>query len=79
MPVAGNARRAARPPFCYSCTGLTSDSGNAPAGTGTRTTGMVRCDQPRALDLRAHGGKKLESVPAANLEEVLAKLAPIFE
>lgn len=40
---------------------------------------MVRCDQPRALDLRAHGGKKLESVPAAILEEVLAKLAPIFE
>src|SRR5947207_15308985 len=32
-------------------------------GAGMRTTGAVRCDQPRALDLRARGGKKLESVP----------------
>ena len=48
-------------------------------GAGTKTTGVVRCDQPRALDLRARGGKKLESVPAAIMDEVLAKLAPIFE
>jgi len=49
------------------------------AGAGTKTTGVVRCDQPRALDLRARGGKKLESVPTAIMDEVLAKLAPIFE
>ena len=48
-------------------------------GAGTKTTGVVRCDQPRALDLHARGGKKLESVPDAILDEVLAKLAPIFE
>ena len=48
-------------------------------GAGTRTTGVVRCDQPRALDLRVRGGKKLESVPAAIMDEVLARLAPIFE
>ena len=48
-------------------------------GAGTKTTGVVRCDQPRALDLRARGGKKLESVPTAIMDEVLAKLAPIFE
>jgi len=30
---------------------------------GTTTTCVVRCDQPRALDLGACGGKKLESVP----------------
>jgi mRNA-degrading endonuclease toxin of MazEF toxin-antitoxin module len=48
-------------------------------GAETRTTGVVRCDQPRALDLRARGGKKLESVPSAIMDEVLAKLAPIFE
>lgn len=48
-------------------------------GTGTRTTGIVRCDQPRALDLPARDGKKLESVPDAIVDEVLAKLAPIFE
>ena len=49
------------------------------AGTGTKTTGVVRCDQPRALDLGARGGKKLESVPSAIMDEVLARLAPIFE
>jgi mRNA-degrading endonuclease toxin of MazEF toxin-antitoxin module len=49
------------------------------AGAGTKTTGIVRCDQPRALDLAARGGRKLETVPAAIMEEVLARLAPIFE
>jgi mRNA-degrading endonuclease toxin of MazEF toxin-antitoxin module len=49
------------------------------AGAGIKTTGVVRCDQPRALDLRARGGKKLESVPSEIMDEVLAKLAPIFE
>ena len=28
-------------------------------GAGTQTTGVVRCDQPRALDLRARGAKSL--------------------
>jgi mRNA-degrading endonuclease toxin of MazEF toxin-antitoxin module len=46
---------------------------------GTAATGVVRCDQPRALDLGARGGKKLESVPVVVLNEVLAKLLPIFE
>src|SRR5271167_4326457 len=49
------------------------------AGTGTTTTGVVRCDQPRALDLGARGGKKLEAVPPGVIEEVLARLMPIFE
>jgi mRNA-degrading endonuclease toxin of MazEF toxin-antitoxin module len=49
------------------------------SGTGTRTTGVVRCDQPRALDLKARGGKRLESVPTEIMEEVLARVAPIFE
>jgi mRNA-degrading endonuclease toxin of MazEF toxin-antitoxin module len=47
--------------------------------TGTKTAGVVRCDQPRALDLSARGGKKLESVSDAFMEEVLARLIPIFE
>src|SRR5437773_5044753 len=45
-------------------------------GAGTKTTGVVRCDQPRALDLRARGSKKLESVPNAIMDEVLARLVP---
>jgi mRNA-degrading endonuclease toxin of MazEF toxin-antitoxin module len=48
-------------------------------GAGTRTTGVVRCDQPRALDLRARGARKLESVPALIVDEVLSKVGPLFE
>jgi mRNA-degrading endonuclease toxin of MazEF toxin-antitoxin module len=48
-------------------------------GAGMRTTGVVRCDQPRALDLRARSGRKLESLPGDIVDEVLARLTPIFE
>ena len=48
-------------------------------GAGTDTTGIVRCDQPRAMDLGSRKARKLESVPAAIMDEVLAKLATIFE
>jgi mRNA interferase ChpB len=47
--------------------------------SGINTTGVVRCDQPRVLDLNARHGRKLESVPAPIMEEVMARLAPIFE
>jgi mRNA-degrading endonuclease toxin of MazEF toxin-antitoxin module len=46
---------------------------------GTKTTGIVRCDQPRALDLAARGGKKIESVSDVTMNEVLARVSPIFE
>lgn len=49
------------------------------SGAGTKTTGVIRCDQPRALDLGARNGRKLESVPDAVMDDVLARLAPIFE
>jgi mRNA-degrading endonuclease toxin of MazEF toxin-antitoxin module len=48
-------------------------------GGGTKTTGVVRCDQPRALDLGSRGGKKLERVSDEIMDEVLARLVPIFE
>ena len=48
-------------------------------GSGTKTTGVVRCDQPRALDLSSRNARKLESVPVEIIEEVLAKVSPIFE
>jgi len=48
-------------------------------GSGTKTTGVVRCDQPRALDLAARGGKILEAIPDATMDEVLARVSPIFE
>lgn len=48
-------------------------------GAGTQTTGVVRCDQPRAVDLRARGAKRLETVPASIVDEVLGKVSPLFE
>lgn len=48
-------------------------------GADTQTTGVVRCDQPRALDIGARQGRKLESLPASVMDEVLAKLAVLFE
>jgi mRNA interferase ChpB len=48
-------------------------------GTGTSTIGVVRCDQPRALDLAARKARKVETVPELIIKEVLAKLIPILE
>jgi mRNA interferase ChpB len=48
-------------------------------GAGTQTAGVVRCDQPRALDLRARSGRRLESVPAPIIDEVLSKVGTLFE
>jgi mRNA interferase ChpB len=47
--------------------------------TGIKTTGVVRCDQPRVLDLGARNARKVDTLPADIMEEVLARLAPIFE
>ncbi len=48
-------------------------------GTGTKTQGVVRCDQPRSLDLGARKAKKIEKLPADILEEILGKVAALFE
>ncbi len=45
---------------------------------GTRTTGVVRCDQPRVLDLQARAGKKVESLPSRILDDVLARTITLF-
>ena len=45
---------------------------------GTRTTGVIRCDQLRTVDIAARQGRRLEAVPAAVLEEVLAKVDALF-
>ena len=46
---------------------------------GVRITGVVRCDQPRVLDLHARGGKKVDSLPSKILDDVLAKAAILFQ
>ena len=47
-------------------------------GAGTRTTGVIRCDQPRVLDLSARKGELLETVPEDLIDDVLARLAAIL-
>jgi mRNA interferase ChpB len=47
--------------------------------SGIKTTGVVRCDQPRVLDLEARHGRKVDTMPAPLMDDVLARLAPIFE
>ena len=47
--------------------------------TGLKTTGIVRCDQPRALDLEACDGVKVEEIGGALLDEVMARVIAIFE
>lgn len=46
---------------------------------GVRTAGVIRCDQPRALDVVARNGRLVESVSDQVMDEVLARLATIFE
>ena len=45
---------------------------------GIKTTGIVRCDQPRVLDIAERGGRKVDMLPAALLDDVLAKVATLF-
>lgn len=47
--------------------------------TGTKTTGVVRCDLPRVLDLAARNARKVETLPTPLMNEVLARVATIFE
>ena len=47
--------------------------------TGIKTTGVVRCDQPRVIDLGARNARKVDTLPPLIMDEVLARLAPIFE
>lgn len=47
--------------------------------SGIKTTGVVRCDQPRVLDLSARNGRKTDTLPAAIMDEVLATAATLFQ
>ena len=49
------------------------------AGTGTRTTGFVLCNQLRSLDLAARNGRRVESVSGEIQEDVLARLRTLFQ
>ena len=49
------------------------------ADAGVQTTGIVRCDQPRALDLRARNARYVEALPAELVDDVMARLITILE
>ncbi len=47
--------------------------------SGIKTTGVVRCDQPRVLDLAARHGRRIDALPKEILEEVLARTVTLFQ
>ena len=47
--------------------------------SGIKTVGVVLCDQVRTLDLKARDAKKIDRLPDEIVQEVLARLAAIFE
>ena len=46
---------------------------------GTRMTGVIRCDQPRAIDVGGREGRHVDTVPEHIMDEVLARLSAILE
>lgn len=48
-------------------------------GAGLDTTGIVRCDQARSMDLAARKARRLETAPDYIVDEVLAKLSTLLE
>ena len=66
ITAGGNFARAAG--FAVSLTGI-----------GLKTDGVVLCHQLRVLDLQARQAKFFERVPDIILEEVLARIQPLFE
>ena len=47
--------------------------------TGIKTTGVIRCDQSRVIDLAARQGRKVDTLPEPLMDEVLAKVITLFE
>lgn len=47
-------------------------------GSGYETQGVVMCNQPRTVDLVARTGRFVEAVGDELMQEVLARLQPVF-
>ncbi|MFM9862502.1 MAG: type II toxin-antitoxin system PemK/MazF family toxin [Micropepsaceae bacterium] len=48
-------------------------------GAGTSVTGVVRCDQPRTIDLKSRGAKKLERAPQDIVDDVVSRVEALFK
>ena len=46
-------------------------------GSGTKTQGIVICNQPRTVSLGERGGRKMEQAPPFIINDVLDRLAPL--
>lgn len=46
-------------------------------GAGTKTTGVIICNQPRTVALRERWAKRIETVPDVVTQEVLLRIAPL--
>lgn len=46
-------------------------------GAGTKTIGVIICNQPRTVALRERGAKRIETVPDVITQEVLLRIAPL--
>jgi mRNA-degrading endonuclease toxin of MazEF toxin-antitoxin module len=49
------------------------------SGAGTETQGVVLCNQLRVLDRQARKAQFIETLPDFIMDEILAKLLPLFE
>ena len=46
---------------------------------GIKTVGLIRCDQPRSVDLNARNAEKIDRAPDRIVEEALTKVSTLFE
>lgn len=46
-------------------------------GSGTRTQGVIICDQPRTLDFSVRDARYVETVPDYITDDVLGRLVPL--
>ena len=49
------------------------------SGAGTRSSGVILCNQLRAVDLKARNAQYVESVPDFIMSEVLARISTFFD
>ena len=49
------------------------------SGSGTNAQGVILCNQLRVVDLKARGGRVVETVPDFIIDEVLAKIQAIID
>lgn len=47
--------------------------------SGIKTKGIIRCDQPRVLDLSARSARKIDFLPEHIINDVLARVSTIFD